>query len=55
MPETQKVYRALVGMNYTPKGAKEEVRLEPGDTASDIPKSAIKWLVAQGYLEEVKE
>lgn len=48
-------YRVLTGMNYRPKGAKNEVRREPGEIIDDIPAKSIKWLLEQGHLEPVKD
>jgi len=47
-------YRVLVGINYVPVGKKLEVRKEVGDVITDLPKTAVKTLLAQGSLEEVK-
>jgi hypothetical protein len=50
----KKRYKALVGINYVPVGKKDEVRKEPGAILTDLPPAAVKTLLAQGSLEEVK-
>jgi hypothetical protein len=39
-------YRTLVGIDYPPNK-----RAEAGDVVDDLPGAAIKWLVAEGYIE----
>ena len=41
-------YRVLTGMDYPP-----DRRAEIGDIVDDIPKASIKWLIADGHIEEV--
>lgn len=53
MSETKK-YVALVGMNFTPTGKKEEVRVEPGENVTGLPVNVLRELLAQGSIEEVK-
>ena len=54
MAETKPKFRVLVGINYVPIGKKTEVRKEPGSTITDLPRSAVRWLLEQGLIEEVK-
>lgn len=42
-------HRALVGIDYPPNK-----RVEAGDTVTDLPGDAVKWLLADGYVEVVK-
>lgn len=39
-------YRVLVGIDYPPNK-----RAEAGDEVDDLPSSAIKWLLADGFIE----
>jgi hypothetical protein len=40
-------YRALVGIDYPPNK-----RAEAGDLVSDLPGDVIKWLLADGLIED---
>jgi hypothetical protein len=41
-------YRVLTGLSFPP-----DRRAEPGEIVDDIPSTSIKWLLAQGHIEEV--
>lgn len=45
-------YRALTGLNYTPAGTSEEVRVEADALVDDLPASAVEWLLACGAIED---
>jgi hypothetical protein len=51
-------YRALVGINYVPKGAEKgedgypEKRVEAGDKITDMPDNAIKHELAAKHIEK---
>lgn len=45
----KKKYRVLTGLDYPPLK-----RAEHGDIVDDLPKESVKWLLAQGHIEEVK-
>lgn len=50
-------YRALVGMNFMPRGGKEEVRVEAGGVVEAMalpPKADVAALVEQGTLEPLE-
>lgn len=40
-------YRVLQGIDYPPNK-----RAEIGDVVEDLPTSAIKWLLSDGYIED---
>ena len=42
-------HRALVGIDYPPNK-----RVEAGDTVTDLPGDAVKWLLADGLIEVAK-
>jgi len=42
-------YRVLVGLDYPPNK-----RAEAGDEVEDLPSSSIKWLLADGLVEEIE-
>ena len=46
-------YRVLIGLNYTV--GKEERRAEEGDIVSDLPKSAIGWLIECGAIVAMED
>ena len=46
----RKSYRVLVGLTYGPKGK----RAEPGDVVNDLPAESVRWLLADGRIEEVQ-
>lgn len=48
-----KAFRVLVGINYPTKGG--EKRAEPEDIVTDLPAKSVKWLLEQGYVEEVED
>lgn len=43
-------HRVLIGINY-PDGAGGEKRAEPGDIVDDLPAKSVKWLEADGIVE----
>lgn len=43
-------WKVLVGINYRPDGASDEVRAEPGDVVEDLPEKAAKWMEPQGVI-----
>lgn len=43
-------YRALVGIDYPPNK-----RAEAGEIVSDLPGDAIKWLLADGLIEDASK
>lgn len=42
-------HRALVGIDYPPNK-----RVEAGETVTDLPGDAVKWLIADGCIEVAK-
>lgn len=40
-------YRVLTGLNYPP-----DKRAEIGDVVEDLPAQSVKWLIADGYIED---
>lgn len=40
-------YRVLTGLNYPP-----DKRAEIGDVVEDLPAQSVKWLLADGYIED---
>lgn len=44
-------YRVLTGLTY----GKEGKRAEPGEIVTDLPKSAVSWLLECGAIEAVEE
>lgn len=53
MGTTDTEFDVLVGLNFTPEGAKKEKRFEPGSTVkrSEFPKKAdVQGLIDQGVL-----
>ncbi len=40
-------YRVLVGLDYPP-----DKRAEIGDVVTDLPAQSVKWLLADGYIED---
>lgn len=48
-------YRANTGLNYPdPSHPGEEKRVEAGEHVSDLPASAIPWLLESGCIEAVE-
>ena len=43
-------YKVLIGIDYPPNK-----RAEAGDVVSDLPTSAVKWLVEGNYVELVEQ
>ncbi len=63
----KKKYRVLTGLNFpanaaalkkakagTPLDPEEITRVEAGDKTDAIPAESVKWLLADGLIEEVK-
>lgn len=40
-------YRVLTGLNYPP-----DKRAEIGDVVEDLPAQSVKWLLADGHIED---
>lgn len=41
-------YRVLTGLSYPP-----DRRAEAGEIVDDIPSKSVKWLLAEGHIENV--
>lgn len=49
-----KRYRVLVPLVYPAESGPGDRRAAPGEVVSDIPAQSVPWLLAAGYIEEVK-
>lgn len=45
-----KTYITVDGLNYTPDGTDDEVRVEPDTEVDDLPSESIDWLLDGGHI-----